>query len=141
MFPVFLKTRKALRTAALSLTASLGLAACTVPSDIAGGGPSINSSRPVPVALLLPYGTEIANQTGLARSLENAARLAMADLNGVTIDLKVYATAGNAEQAAVAGYNRRGCAAGLFRVEAALSIGRRAARRRRGAPATPVPRR
>ena len=99
MFPVFLKTRKALRTAALSLTASLGLAACTVPSDIAGGGPSINASRPVPVALLLPYGTEIANQTGLARSLENAARLAMADLNGVTIDLKVYATAGNAEQA------------------------------------------
>ncbi|WP_424975521.1 penicillin-binding protein activator [Dinoroseobacter sp. S124A] len=101
MFPVFLKTRKALRAAALTLTCSVALAACTVPSDIAGGGPSINASRPVPVALLLPYGTEIANQTGLARSLENAARLAIADLNGVTIDLKVYATAGNAEQAAV----------------------------------------
>jgi ABC-type branched-subunit amino acid transport system substrate-binding protein len=39
----------------------------------------------------------------LAQSLENAARLAMADLQGVQIDLRVYGTAGNPEQARTAG--------------------------------------
>ncbi|HBZ43388.1 MAG TPA: penicillin-binding protein activator, partial [Maritimibacter sp.] len=35
----------------------------------------------------------------LAASLENSARLAMSELDGVTIDLRVYNTAGNASQA------------------------------------------
>jgi hypothetical protein len=37
----------------------------------------------------------------LAQNLENAARLAIADLNGVPVDLRVYATGGNPSQAAV----------------------------------------
>ncbi|WP_425091346.1 penicillin-binding protein activator [Tropicimonas sp. S265A] len=98
MLPAFSKTRKALRISALSMGAALVLAACDVPAT--GGGPSINASAPVPVALLVPYGSENAAETGLAQSLENAARLAMADLNGVEVDLKVYATAGNPDQAA-----------------------------------------
>jgi hypothetical protein len=99
MFPVFTPTRKALRGGALALLATLALAACDVPAG--GGGPSINTRAPVPVALLLPYGTDNESEVGLARSLENAARLAMGDLGDVQIDLKIYATAGSAEQAAI----------------------------------------
>ena len=57
-------------------------------------GPRVNTSAPVPVALLVPGGSENAGDALLAQSLENAARLAMADLDGVTIDLRVYNTAG-----------------------------------------------
>ncbi|MEM8582045.1 MAG: penicillin-binding protein activator [Pseudomonadota bacterium] len=98
MLPAFFKTCKALRNGALVLGTVFAVAACDVPAT--GGGPSINAQAPVPVALLVPYGSENAGEAGLARSLENAARLAMADLNGVEIDLRVYATAGNASQAA-----------------------------------------
>ena len=62
-------------------------------------GPRVNTSAPVPVALLVPGGSENAGDALLAQSLENAARLAMADLDGVTIDLRVYNTAGQAAQA------------------------------------------
>jgi ABC-type branched-subunit amino acid transport system substrate-binding protein len=51
------------------------------------------------VALLVPGGSGQASDALLASSLENAARLAMADLNGVTIDLRVYQTGGNPAQA------------------------------------------
>ncbi|MEM8631287.1 MAG: penicillin-binding protein activator [Pseudomonadota bacterium] len=84
--------------------AALALAACDVPS----GGPSeppIDTTDPVPVALLVPSGSGEAGDEVLARSLENAARLAIADLGGVQIDLRVYSTAGDpgrAQEAAVA---------------------------------------
>lgn len=80
------------------------LAACT-PVSIGGltggGGPKIDPSAPVPVALLVPRGGSQADEL-LAQNLENAARLAMKDLGGVEIDLRVYGTAGNASQAATA---------------------------------------
>ncbi len=63
------------------------------------GGPTINTRAPVPVALLVPAGSP-DNGAALARSLENAARLAMGDLQGVEIDLRVYDTAGQPAQAA-----------------------------------------
>jgi ABC-type branched-subunit amino acid transport system substrate-binding protein len=63
------------------------------------GGPTINTRAAVPVALLVPAGSP-DNGATLARSLENAARLAMADLQGVEIDLRVYDTAGQPAQAA-----------------------------------------
>lgn len=90
--------RKALRAIAFTALAGFGLAACDMPAG--GGGPSINTQAPVPVALLVPYGSANGAETNLAQSLENAARLAMADLQGVEVDLRVYPTAGNAEQAA-----------------------------------------
>ena len=65
-------------------------------------GPTINTSKPVPVALLVPRGSAQAGDALLAQSLENAARLAIADLNGVQIDLRIYDTAGNPQQAATA---------------------------------------
>ena len=67
-----------------------------------GGGPTINTSKPVPVALLVPRGSAQSGDSVLAQSLENAARLAIADLQGVQIDLRVYDTAGDADTAAAA---------------------------------------
>jgi ABC-type branched-subunit amino acid transport system substrate-binding protein len=55
---------------------------------------------PVQVALLVPGGSGQPGDEILARSLENAARLAVADLSGVAIDLRVYNTASSPEQAA-----------------------------------------
>ena len=79
-----------LAKSAIALATAAFLAACE-PGGI-GGGPSINTSKPVPVALLVPRSGDAA----LAQSLENAARLAMSDLQNVQIDLRVYDTAGNA---------------------------------------------
>jgi hypothetical protein len=53
----------------------------------------------VPVALLVPASSPDGGAI-LARSLENAARLAMADLDGVRIDLRVYDTGGQTATAA-----------------------------------------
>ncbi|NOD64177.1 MULTISPECIES: penicillin-binding protein activator [unclassified Ruegeria] len=82
-----------LAKAAAALTTAAFLAACE-PGGL-GGGPSINTSAPVPVALLVPSGSGQSGDAALAQSLENAARLAMSDLPNVTIDLRVYDTAGN----------------------------------------------
>jgi ABC-type branched-subunit amino acid transport system substrate-binding protein len=59
-----------------------------------GAGPRVDTSAPVPVALLVPRSGS-ASDNLLAQNLENAARLAMRDLDGVEIDLRVYDTAGN----------------------------------------------
>ncbi len=77
---------------------AIALAACEPVAF--SGGPSINASKPVPVALLLPRGSGNGGDAVLASSLENAARLAAADLDGAQIDLRVYDTAGNPAQAA-----------------------------------------
>jgi hypothetical protein len=64
------------------------------------GGPLIDTSAPVPVALLVPGGSGQASDELLARSLQNAARLAVSDLGGAArIDLRVYQTAGQPAQA------------------------------------------
>lgn len=80
--------------------AAFVLAAC-VPGagPISGSGPSINTGEAVPVALLVPGGSGQATDELLARSLQNAARLAISDLGGVKIDLRVYNTAAQPGQA------------------------------------------
>ncbi|SFD60547.1 amino acid/amide ABC transporter substrate-binding protein, HAAT family [Sulfitobacter brevis] len=101
MIAFFDAGRSKLRLFLLPLFALI-LAACEpiALGGIAGsGGPKIDTSVPVPVALLIPRGGS-ANDNLLAENLENAARLAMRDLNGVEIDLRVYATAGNPATAA-----------------------------------------
>ena len=104
MFAFFDTVRKATRRAVLMPLAALALAACdpSALTNIGGisGGPRIDTSEPVPVALLVPRGSGQASDDLLARNLENAARLAMRDLNGVEIDLRVYGTAGNPQTAA-----------------------------------------
>lgn len=97
MFSVFHNTRKRLQALTLGIMA-LALAACdTVPGPISGGGSF--DGEPVPVALLVPSGSGEGTNELIAQSLENAARLAMRDLNGVQIDLRVYQTAGDASLA------------------------------------------
>lgn len=89
-------------TKALALAAFVGLTACdpgALPGLNTGGGPSVNPNAPVPVALLIPRSDSGAQ--GLPRDLENAARMAIADLQGVQIDLRVYDTAGSAQTAAI----------------------------------------
>ena len=105
MFAFFKTLRKAAQRAVLPV-AALALAACDPAAlgSLTGGGtnsgPRIDTTRPVPVALLVPRGSGQASDELLANNLENAARLAMRDLNGVQIDLRVYGTAGNAGTAA-----------------------------------------
>ncbi|MBT3141544.1 penicillin-binding protein activator [Phaeobacter gallaeciensis] len=98
MFAVFKPTRKIVLST-LALASAAFLTACD-PVPIGGGGPSINTSKPVPVALLVPKGSAQSGDAVLAQSLENAARLAIGDLQNVQIDLRVYDTAGDANTAA-----------------------------------------
>ena len=100
MFAVLRSMRK-LAGIASALLVLVFLSACDVALP-GGGGPRINTSKPVPVALLVPKGSASATDAVLAQSLENAARLAMAELDGVTIDLRVYATRADAATAAEA---------------------------------------
>lgn len=100
MFAVFNPARKA-ALVVLALAAAVILSACE-PGTIGGGGPTINTSKPVPVALLVPRGSAQPGDAVLAQSLENAARLAISDLQNVQIDLRVYDTGGNAATAASA---------------------------------------
>ena len=97
MISVLGAARKALARIVLFLSAII-LVACQPVGT--GSGPSIDASKPVTVALLVPRGSGNGGDTVLANSLENAARLAVADLQGVEIDLRIYDTAGQPGQAA-----------------------------------------
>jgi ABC-type branched-subunit amino acid transport system substrate-binding protein len=82
----------------------LWLAACNVPlAPDANVGQQIDVTKPIQVALLVPGASTQATDNQLAQNFENAARLAIADLRGATIELRVYNTAGgNPQQAALA---------------------------------------
>lgn len=97
MLSILNSARKSL-TGVVVAVATMALAACE-PVATGGGGPAIDTSAPVPVALLVPGGSGSAGDEMLARSLQNAARLAIADLGNVKIDLRVYNTAGSPAQA------------------------------------------
>lgn len=97
MLSVIRRTRKSLGQLVLVLCAPL-LAACVSTS---GPGPASGSGGTVQVALLIPSGSGKAQDELFGQNLENAARLAMADLSGVKVDLKVYRTGGNADTAAM----------------------------------------
>ena len=105
MFALFQSARKSLRQFRLPILApffAMGLAACdpTTLSGIGNSSLSVDTSKPIAVALLVPRGSGSASDDLLAQSLENAARLAMRDLGDVKIDLRIYGTAGNAQTAA-----------------------------------------
>ncbi|MFX0541685.1 penicillin-binding protein activator [Roseovarius sp. S4756] len=107
MFAVLPITRKVL-TRLIALLSLLWVAACE-PVGMAGigsgAGQPIDPDRPVAVALLVPHGSSAPGEAALARDLEAAARLAVADLSGVQIDLRVYGTAGQPGQAQQAALN------------------------------------
>jgi len=97
MIAVLHRARKSLGRVGIALTA-LVLAACE-PVGMSATGPAIDTGAPVPVALMVPGGSGQQTDQLLAQSLENAARLAIADLGGVRIDLRVYQTSGQASEA------------------------------------------
>ncbi|MCY4291149.1 MAG: penicillin-binding protein activator [Roseovarius sp.] len=76
-----------------ALLTAICLSAC-VPEQPSGKLDASNAS--VQVALLVPYGSEDPSEASLASDMENAARLAIADISGVKIDIRVYDTNGNA---------------------------------------------
>lgn len=82
---------------ALGLTALV--AACQVAGPGTGAGPRVGGQT-VQVAMLLPISSGQGGDAVISRSLENAARMAAADLTGVTVEITVYDTAGQAAQAA-----------------------------------------
>ena len=92
--------RKQLGKIGLGL-AALTLAACQ-PAPMSTS-PGLGAGETVQVALLVPSGSGQASDELLARSLENAARMAITDLgSSAKIDLRVYPTAGQAAQAQAA---------------------------------------
>jgi hypothetical protein len=96
MLSVLRRARKSLGRAVLVLCAG-ALAACV---QTGAQGPARGTGGEVQVALLIPSGSGQAQDELFGSNLENAARLAMADLSGVTIDLRVYKTGANPAQAA-----------------------------------------
>ncbi|MFO6464750.1 penicillin-binding protein activator [Jannaschia sp. KMU-145] len=101
---------RARKAAGLALLSG-ALAACNVALPGGGsGGAGVSGSGATEVALLVPYGSSRGTDAGVARSLENAARLAAADLGAGAVNLTVYPTqgtpggaAGAASQAVAAG--------------------------------------
>lgn len=100
MFALLKAACKAPVRFAAALAAVATITACG-PVSMGGGaaGPALERGKPVQVALLVPKGSGNSGDAVLAQSLENAARLAMNDLNGVQIDLRVYDTQGSAASA------------------------------------------
>jgi hypothetical protein len=82
MFSAFTKFRNPLRWAVLGLLALL-LAGCQMAGPNLGTGPRI-SGETVEVAMLLPLSSPQGGDAIIARSLENAARLAATEQTGVT---------------------------------------------------------
>ncbi|SFJ37521.1 penicillin-binding protein activator [Jannaschia pohangensis] len=83
------------RKAMTIVATSVALAACNVALPGGGsGGDGRGGSGPTKVALLVPLGSAQATDATLARSLENAARLAAADLGQGVVTLTVYPTQG-----------------------------------------------
>ncbi len=103
MLSLLLRTRKSLATAARPLAAGFALLALAACQPTAGPTTSAASGTggPVTVALLVPAGSATPGDDILARDLENAARMAIADLGGsVQVTLNVYPTGGQPAQAA-----------------------------------------
>lgn len=98
MLSVLSRARKSLKSTALVLATALLSACVGSGAGPSASGPAIGDT--VTVALLVPGGSGQASDELLAQGLENAARLAMADLGGARIDLRVYNTAGQPAQAA-----------------------------------------
>lgn len=96
MLSVFRRARKSLGQLVVGLGAVV-LSGC-VATGPGTTPPAAGGS--VQVALLVPSGSGQSQDELFGSNLENAARLAMNDLSGVNIDLRVYRTGGSPAQAA-----------------------------------------
>lgn len=96
MMPMTKIGKKVQSIVTISALALMTACAPTMPTTTTG--PKVDTSKPVPVALLVPQSSDGTAQ--IAADLENAARLAAAQLDDLEIDLRVYDTAGDATVAA-----------------------------------------
>lgn len=89
---------------AIAPAALVAVAACSpgMTNLSAPSGPRTAPSKPVKVALLVPAGSGQPSDDILATALENAARMAISDLQGAQIQLQVYNTGGSAAGASSA---------------------------------------
>ncbi|MEM1362561.1 MAG: penicillin-binding protein activator [Pseudomonadota bacterium] len=92
------RARRSLFRVFAAFTLIAGLSACD-PAAF-GGGPRVDPGAPVTVALMVPGGTGDPQFDLISRNLTNAAQLAVSDLDGVEINLKIYQTARSSERAA-----------------------------------------
>jgi len=99
MFAVLSTARKVWTLITMS-AAAVALSACEPVATGGSGSPSVTSGEAVQVALLLPSGS--AGDDVLARSLKQAAELAIRDLNGAKINLRVYDAGAGAGSGAAA---------------------------------------
>ncbi|MEM6636614.1 MAG: penicillin-binding protein activator [Pseudomonadota bacterium] len=95
-----------IRRRSLVIAGAISMAALVACDQItAPAAPRVDAGEATTVALLVPSGSGDGGDAVLAQSLENAARLAMADLPPeIVIDLRIYSTAGDpalAQQAAL----------------------------------------
>jgi ABC-type branched-subunit amino acid transport system substrate-binding protein len=93
MIDLILPLRKTL-IALIAFSLLAAISGCNIGPSTIGPGRVLNTSDPVPVALLIPQSDEKTQKISI--SIENAARLAIADLGNIRIDLRVYDTAGSA---------------------------------------------
>ena len=96
MMPMTKIGKKVQSFVAISALALVTACAPTMPTTTTG--PKVDTSKPVPVALLVPQSSD--GTARIAADLENAARLAAAQLDDLKIDFRVYDTAGDATVAA-----------------------------------------
>jgi len=96
MMPMTKIGKKVQSFVAISALALMTACAPTMPTTTTG--PKVDTSKPVPVALLVPQSSD--GTARIAADLENAARLAAAQLDDLKIDFRVYDTAGDATVAA-----------------------------------------
>lgn len=87
--------RRTLLAGLVAVGAAVLSACAPVQTARVDDGLAVDPNGPVRVALLVPYGSGDPGRDMIARSLENAARLAQADLRNATVDLAVYPTAGS----------------------------------------------
>lgn len=86
------------RPVLLAVTA-LALAACE--GSISGPTSNVDPTQPVVVAMMVPYGSGQAANDQLADNLVNAANMAVRDLQGAVIDLRIYQTGADPVRAAI----------------------------------------
>ncbi|MCK0168089.1 penicillin-binding protein activator [Jannaschia sp. S6380] len=86
------RSRKAV--ALVATTAALTACNVAAPLGTGTGGGGVDSAGPTKVALLVPLGSARGTDGQVARSLENAARLAAADLGEGVVTMTVYPTQG-----------------------------------------------
>ena len=120
------RRHRSLRRALVAGLAAVVLTGCQVNAPRLGSAPA-GGGGTVDVAMLLPLSSQQGGDAIIARSMENAARMAAAEQGGMTINLRVYNTDGSSATAASvaqqAAQDGADVILGPLRSEAAAAVG------------------